>query len=232
MITGDVAYRLNISIGDKVNVSTPFWSRKTEVSGIIREFGSSEAYLIDKQQFFNGALIKVEAGNEKLVEKEVKKLSFISSWVFREELSKGWLSLLDEYYSMVYAMDFITVTLVLIIVGVFSFISTLEKEWDYTILKSMGYSDYDILKHEIAEVTFLTSIGIIFSIPLTIKLTLLFNKTFERLIYLPIAVLNPSIVLGRAILVLLTTMFSVYLISKLILHGNIAEKLRVAFESM
>ncbi|RLC69969.1 MAG: hypothetical protein DRI26_08045, partial [Chloroflexi bacterium] len=46
IISGDVAHRLDIRVGDEVTLSTAFGRFKTRVSGVLQEFGSSEGYLL------------------------------------------------------------------------------------------------------------------------------------------------------------------------------------------
>jgi len=127
VVSGDVAHKLGVSVGEEVELSTPFGTTKAEISGVIQELGSSEGYAFRDLTIFSEALLKARSGEEKQVEKSIRDLPFVESWVTREELRHSWFHFLDLFLSFVYAMDLVTLTLVLTTVGVFAFLSTKER---------------------------------------------------------------------------------------------------------
>lgn len=232
IISGDVAHRLGVSVGENVVVITPLSTNDTEVSGIFQEFGSSEGYMLKNLTRSNGALIRVRSGAIRHVEQALQNLSFIQSWVRKWELREGWLYLMDEYYAMVYAMDIIIVTLMMITIGVFSFLSIREREWEFVILKAMGFSNWDLLGGSLVKTMLLSCVGVLLGIPLSLQLATQFNATFENLLSPPPTVLDPGIVIMRVILVIGVSLLTVFIVIRFALKRNVAERLRRVFEAM
>jgi len=232
IISGDVAHRLDASVGDRVTISTPFERKETEISGIFQEFGSSEGYILENLTTSTGALLKVKNGEIKNVEKSLQNMPFVKSWVRKEELREGWLGLMSEYYGMVYVWDIVTVILVLIVIGVFAFISMTEREWDFVILKSMGFSNWNILRGSLLETLLFSLIGVLLGMPLGIRVATLFNTTFEILISPPPIVLDSNVVISRSLIIIGISLLTVFLVIRFTLKRNVAEKLRRVFETM
>ncbi len=232
IISGDIAHRLGLRVEDRVLLNTPFGRSETKIIGILGEFGSSEGYMLADQARFTGALIKIKEGMEEKAENQVKKLTIIRSWIWKDEFLEGWLDLLEEYHGMIYAMDTITLLLILIVVGVFRFISIMEAEWSFTILKTIGFSDWEIAKGHLSETLILTTVGILMSIPVSIHLATLLNKSFENLMSPPPTVLNAGVVFYRAAIVLTSTLLVTIALLKYSLKGRTAEKLRKVFEAI
>jgi len=232
IISGDVAYRLGVSIGGKVMLYTPFGVNETKISGIPQEFGTSEGYVFKNFTNSTGALLKVRNGEVDKVEKFLQDVPFIKSWVRKDELRDGWLYLMNEYYGMVYAWDMVIAILVIITIGVFAFISIMEREWDFVILKSMGFSNLDILHSGIWGTVLLSFIGSLFAIPLGMHLATLFNASFENILSPPPTILDANIIILRSMLVIGASSFTVFFVMISTLKRNIAERLRRVFETM
>lgn len=232
IISGDVAYRLGASLGDKVILYTPFEINETRISSISQEFGSSEGYIFRNLTNSSGALLKIRNGEIGQVEKYLQDLPIIKSWVRKDELRDGWLYLMNEYYGMVYAWDMVIAILVVITIGVFTFISMREREWDFVILKSMGFSNWNILHSGIWGTLLLSLIGILFAIPLGMHLATLFNATFKNLISPPPTVLDINVVAFRSLLVIGVSLLTVFFVMTSNLKRKVAERLRQVFETM
>jgi len=129
-------------------------------------------------------------------------------------------------------MDIVTIVLVLIAVGVFAFISTIEREWEFVVLKSMGYGNSSIQIGALWETLLLTILGILLGIPIGQKFAVLFNDTFKSLIAPPPVNLNPALILSRAGLVIAISLATVYSVIRFTLKHNVAEKLRQVFAAL
>ncbi|HEC77035.1 MAG TPA: FtsX-like permease family protein [Thermoplasmatales archaeon] len=232
LVSGDVAHRLGLKVGSRVSLSTPQGVYEKNVSGIIREFGSSEGYVFKNFIISTGVLLKLEKNEEIQADSMLQNISFIRSWVRKDELKNGWLNLMDEYYGMVYAMDMVTMTLVLLVAALFSFISLMERGWELIVLKSMGFSNGKILGSILWESLILSLISMIFGIPLGMHLANLFNLTFENLISPPPVVMGFNVVITRCLLIIGNVLLTAYIVMCFALKRNIAEKLRRAFETM
>ncbi len=84
IVSGDVAYKLGLSIGEEVNLSTPYGINKIKVSGITQEIGSSEGYIFKNLTSFNGALLKIENDKKRQIENSLKNLPYIKVWVTKK----------------------------------------------------------------------------------------------------------------------------------------------------
>jgi putative ABC transport system permease protein len=231
-ISGDVAYRLKAFAGDRVTLYTPSGKDKVKISRVLKEFGASEGYTFGRLDNFTSALLKIKKGEATQVEESLRKLSFVKSWVKKVELRDGWLYLMDEYYGMVYVMDVVTAVLVLIAIGVFAFVSTVEREWEFVVLKSMGFSNRSVQTGGLLETFILSSLGALLGLPLGVQFAAQFNDTFKNLIAPPPVILIPSLVISRLTIVIAISLLTVFLVTRFILKRNVAEKLRQVFETM
>lgn len=232
IVSGDVAHRLDASVGDNVLLSTPTGTKEVEVSGVLEELGSSEGYLIKDITNPAGVLLGVKDGDIDQVENSLQNLSFVKSWTKKEELLGGWLKLMDEYQGMVYMFDLIVILLVAMVIGSIAFISTMEREWEFVVLKSMGFSNWTILRGNLLETLGLSSIGVLLGIPLGMQLASAFSGTWESLMSPPPTIFIPDVAVLRIILVAGASLLTVFLVTRSILVRDVAERLRRVFETM
>ncbi len=114
----------------------------------------------------------------------------------------------------------------------FRFISIIEAKWSFTILKAIGFSDWEIAKGHLSETLILTAIGILMSIPISMHLATLLNKSFENLMSPPPTVLDTSVVIYRAVLVLASALLATLIVLRYALKGSLAKRLRTVFETL
>ena len=235
IISEDVANRVGIAVGDRVALNVLFGpSFKIKVSGIMQELVASQGYILKNLPFCMGALLKVKNGKVEDVEKSVRRLSFIKSSVRKEELKDGWLGLMHMYMAVVYSMDIVMVILILIVIGVFGFITATEHEWEFVILKAMGYSNRKIILNSLLDILPLSVIGVIFGIPLCLRLTVLFTATFKNMMAIPgnFTFFLPDVIIVRSILMIGFSLLTVFFVTRSSLKRNVAERLRRVFETM
>lgn len=233
VVSGDVKNRLNLSLGDKVTVSTSRKSIRLKVSGILQSAGMSEGYIVrEKFHHFGGALLKVEKGKTNRIAEDLREKTYIDSLTRKKSLEQGWLNLMDMYMSFVYAMGLMAGILVLVTAGMFAFISTREQVWDFTLLKSMGYSDKKIYQISLGSILTLTIGGIMIGIPLSMEVASWFNSAFAELMTLPPIFLLPRTTLLISTMVLIVSIITAFFITRLFVKGNIASRLREVFETM
>jgi putative ABC transport system permease protein len=231
-VSGDVAYRLDVSVGDDVTVASPYGDQATRIAGIFNAFGSSEAYQFHKLAEPTGALLRVADGKIDEAETSLATMGSVSSWVKKDEFKNGWLSLFKEYQGMTYAMDAITVVLALLLIGIFSFISTAERRWQFITLKLLGFYDNQIIKNSLVENFILTLLGIVLGIPLGMQMATFFNKSFQGLMSPPPTIFAVEPVAIRSLLIIAVTLLTVYAVAKLDIRSKVAEKIRRVFGTM
>jgi putative ABC transport system permease protein len=232
ILSADVALRLHASVGDPVTLHTPIGTFNTTVGGVLDQFSTSEAFVLVDLPASTGALLKVEPGRTHQVVEALQELPYVHSWVRKSELKAGWNYLVAQYYGMVYVMDLVTMSMVFLVVGIFAFISAREREWEFVILKSMGYSFREMMVNGLAGFALLVVLGILMGIPLALQLADLFAGTFESLMTIPPAVLDPVITLTRSGLVLVVALATVAYAWVSTLRRPVAEGVKRVFETM
>ena len=231
IISRDVSVKLHASVGDEVELVTPFGKSKKVISGIIQEFGSSEAYIFENLTSFNGALIQIGT-NPSEIESSLRSFPFVSTWVTKTELKESWLYFMNLFLSFVYAMDMVTFVLALITASVFAFLSAMEKQWSFTVLKAIGYTNKSILRTSMLEILVLSIFGTIVGVPLSMELASLFNRQFEAVMSGASVVLIPDLIFVRCVAIIIASLLSSFIITKQMLRRNISERIRVMFETM
>ncbi|KXA93999.1 hypothetical protein AKJ66_00090 [candidate division MSBL1 archaeon SCGC-AAA259E22] len=233
VVSGDVKNRLDLSLGDKVTVSTPRKSARLEVSGILQSVSMSEGYIVrEKFQRCRGTLLEVEKGKTNRIAGELREKTYIDSLTRKKSLKQGWLNLMDMYTSFVYAMGLMAGILVLVTAGMFAFISTREQAWDFTLLKSMGYSDRKIYQISLGGILTLTLGGIIIGVLLSMEVASWFNSAFAELMTLPPIFFLPRTISLISAMVLIVSIITAFIITRLFVKGDIASRLRDVFETM
>ncbi|KXB02106.1 hypothetical protein AKJ43_02450 [candidate division MSBL1 archaeon SCGC-AAA261D19] len=235
VVSGDVKNRLDLSLGDKVTVSTPRKSARLEVSGILQSVSISEGYIVrvrEKFQRCRGTLLEVEKGETNRIAGELREKTYIDSLTRKKSLKQGWLNLMDMYTSFVYAMEVVAGILVLVTAGMFAFISTREQAWDFTLLKSMGYSDRKIYQISLGGILTLTIGGIVTGVPLSMEVAGWFNSAFAKLMTLPPIFFLPRTISLISAMLLVVSITMAFFITRLFVKGGIASRLREVFETM
>ncbi len=232
ILSGDVVYRLGLSINDTVSLATPSGRREINISAILHEFSSSEGYILTNLVNFTGLYLKVDTDQILQIEESLKNMPFVKSWVLKNDYREGWLQLMTEYTAMTYPMDFLTIILTIMLVGIIVLLSTMEREWEFVILKTLGFSNWTILLNEFLKILLFSSLGISLSIPIAIQLSDLFAFTFRNLISPLNTIPVPDTMLSRSFIVLGASLLTVLVTTTLILKRNIAERLRNAFETI
>jgi len=232
VVSGDVALRLDASVGDPIVLHTPIGSFNATIGGVLDEFSTTEAFIPVDLPASTGALLTVEPGRASSVVDALEQMSYVHSWVRKSELKAGWSYLVAQYYGMVYVMDLVTMGLVFMVVGIFAFISAREREWEFVILKSMGYSVREMMVNGLAGFTLLIALGILAGVPLAMQLADLFAGTFETLMTIPPAVLDPGITLSRSALVLGVALGTVAYAWGSSLRRPVAEGIKRVFDTM
>jgi len=229
IISGDIAYRLDLKVGDSVTLTTPNKKKTLPVAGVLNEFGSSEAFQLLNITKPNGAIIKVTPDQMDNLEQSLAKTNYVKAWVRKVELQSGWLTLMQEFQGFTVAMDLVVIVLVLIIVGIFAFLATNERRWEFVTLKLIGWSNREIKWGALVENFWLAVIGALVGIPIAAQIVVLFNSTFQELMSPPPIVLTPQPIIERTILVVVITLGTVYIITSLDLRRNVVDKIRRLF---
>jgi len=82
------------------------------------------------------------------------------------------------------------------------------------------------------EILLLSLVGVVLGVPLSMQLTMLFNKQFEAVMSGPSVVFIPDIIIARSLLIVGVSLLTMFLVIWLTLKRNVAEKLRQVFEAM
>jgi putative ABC transport system permease protein len=232
IVSGDVARRLHASVGDPVTVLTPLGTMNTTVTGVLGQFSASEAYVLTDLGNSTGAVLTVAEGGTRGVEDALRGMPAVESWVRKAELKSGWDYLISQYYGIVVIMDLVVVMLVLMVVGVFAFISTRERAWELVILKSMGFTGPQVMLSGIATFLLLSVVGVLLGVPLSMRLSDAFGATFADFMTLPPTSLAPATTAWRSLLVVGASLLAVVGSMRSVLRRSVAESLRAVFDTL
>lgn len=232
IVSSDVALKLHASVGDAVTLATPLGTMNTTVAGVLGQFSAAEAYVLVDMANSTGAVLTVAPGAMGGVEDALRGMPAVGSWVRKTELKAGWDYLIEQYYGMVVIMDVFVVLLVLMVVGVFAFISTRERAWELVILRSMGFRGSQVMASGLGTFLLLSVLGVLLGVPMSLKLADAFAATFADFMTLPPATIAPATTAWRSLMVIGVSLLAVVGSMRSILRRSIAESLRSVFDTL
>ncbi len=147
VISINLAKKLGVSVGDKINVSTPFSRRTLGVSGISDEplaLSTCFVTLETAQELYrsegkaNSVLLRVASGKVAEVRRKLYSLQGVQRVDTRGEMLAEWNKLLDQFTVFSYVMLLMGLTIAFALVFNTATINVLERTWETATMRIIG----------------------------------------------------------------------------------------------
>jgi len=191
LITENLAGLLDLAVGDEVRVKTFIPNRddtSIRVSGIIRQTLGMSAYM--DLDYMDGLLLEENAINGVYLDSQdpdiISKLltaSNISSIMSPKDVEASFDEYMDTTNYSIWIMVIFSGILGAAVVYNSTIISLGEREMEFSSLRILGFSKWEIFMILLRENNILTVLGILIGIPVGIGLTVYSSKVFSTEMY-------------------------------------------------
>ncbi|MDD4334420.1 MAG: ABC transporter permease, partial [Desulfotomaculaceae bacterium] len=178
LISSSTAKKLQVSVGDEVQVETllpqgPTRNSRIKIMGLHERFIGGASYLslqqanriMQEDQLISGAMLKVDAGLERLVEDKLNDMTGVSSIHSQRAVMESFTAQLGFMYYFIFVMVAFALVLGFAIVYNASVISFAERKRELASLRVIGFTFQEVSGLLLKENLLQTLLGVALGLP-------------------------------------------------------------------
>lgn len=174
MITSQTSDDLGVGLGDTIELSLPgLTARSYEIVGVFYDLKTNQIYtpletaqtFFNLQGLYNGMFIQTTTESPTLLSELVYDTNYVGKLTTFDDMSTMNTFLLDLASQMMYGLFFMTLSLAIVFILSVMSINVVERMYEFTLLKSLGYGRGVIWRIISIEVFFIGLFAGILAIP-------------------------------------------------------------------